>query len=150
MIVGQDVLHVPVAVEVQARRVFPVEEDRAFRRIVQPHQNVEEGGFAGAREAKHTEGLPSTELKAQVDDLTAQMERHRDQPWAVTDAPASFVDRMVGQIVGVDLEVTSIEGKLKLGQNRPAADRASLAAGLAAELPDVAGRLAGLPGMPAD
>tara|TARA_Y100001933_G_scaffold185104_2_gene183928 strand:+ start:21 stop:677 length:657 start_codon:yes stop_codon:yes gene_type:complete len=89
-------------------------------------------------------------LRALVDDLTAQMERHRDQPWAVTDAPASFVDRMVGQIVGVDLEVTSIEGKLKLGQNRPAADRASLAAGLAAELPDVAGRLAGLPGMPAD
>jgi len=39
----------------------------------------------------------------------------------------------VKAIVGVELEIGRIEGKWKLGQNRPAADRAGMAEGLAAE-----------------
>ncbi len=87
-------------------------------------------------------------LRALVEALTDHMERHRDEPWSVADAPAAFVEHMVDQIVGVDLAVSAIEGKFKLGQNRPQDDRVSLSAGLEAEQPDTAARLSGLPGMP--
>jgi transcriptional regulator len=70
--------------------------------------------------------------------LTDRLESARDVPWRVDDAPAEFIDDLARHIVGVDIELTALEGKLKLGQNRAAADRASLAAGLAAERPDIA------------
>jgi transcriptional regulator len=76
-------------------------------------------------------------LRALVEALTNHMEAPRARPWGVDDAPSDFVAQMLDQIVGVDLEIEHIEGKLKLGQNRSAADRASLAAGLAQEQPEV-------------
>lgn len=84
-------------------------------------------------------------LRALVEALTDHMERRRPAPWGVADAPATFVERMLDQIVGVDLAVTAIEGKFKLGQNRPEADRATLSAGLAAEQPETHARLSALP-----
>lgn len=77
--------------------------------------------------------------------LTDHMERQRAEPWAVEDAPADYVERMLGQIVGIDVPVDSLIGKFKLGQNRSPADRDGLTAGLAAERPAVAAALAGLP-----
>ena len=85
-------------------------------------------------------------LRDLVGRLTEHMERHRAAPWAVSDAPADFVQRMVGQIVGIDLPIEWLEGKFKLGQNRSAADRATLAAGVAAELPAILEQLRSLPG----
>lgn len=85
-------------------------------------------------------------LHTLVEALTNHMERSRQAPWAVADAPAAFIERMLDQIVGIDLQVTAIEGKFKLGQNRPAADRATLSARLEAEQPDTYARLSGLPG----
>lgn len=84
-------------------------------------------------------------LRDLVGALTARMESTRDQPWAVEDAPADFVARMLGQIVGVEVDVEHLEGKFKLGQNRSAADRAGLDAGLAAELPETLAALRRLP-----
>ncbi|MFU8814609.1 MAG: FMN-binding negative transcriptional regulator [Pseudomonadales bacterium] len=83
-------------------------------------------------------------LRALVEDLTDHMERNRAAPWAVDDAPADYLARMTAQIVGVDIELEQLEGKFKLGQNRSAEDRASLAMGLAAERLDVAAALAEL------
>ena len=37
--------------------------------------------------------------------------------------PEEFVGRMLNGIVGFEVEVTRLEGKFKLGQNRTAADR---------------------------
>ena len=76
-------------------------------------------------------------LRALVEALTNQMESARSAPWRVDAAPADYVERMVDQIVGVDVEIERLEGKFKLGQNRPAADRATLAQGLEREQPDV-------------
>jgi transcriptional regulator len=64
--------------------------------------------------------------------LTDLHERPRAEPWAVTDAPASFVRAQLNGIVGLRLPITRIEGKRKMSQNRSAADRAGVAAGLAA------------------
>jgi transcriptional regulator len=65
--------------------------------------------------------------------LTTLHESHRDDPWAVTDAPSRFVDGQLRAIVGLELTVTRVEGKAKLSQNRSAADRAGVVAGLLAE-----------------
>jgi transcriptional regulator len=77
-------------------------------------------------------------VRALVTRLTQRHEAGRDQPWHVTDAPPDYVDAMLRAIVGIEIEVTRLEGKFKLSQNRPLDDRASVAAGLQA---DAAGAL---------
>jgi transcriptional regulator len=56
----------------------------------------------------------------------------RGLPWAVTDAPPDFVEAQLRGIIGLRMPVTRLEGKRKMSQNRNAADRAGVAAGLAA------------------
>jgi transcriptional regulator len=78
-------------------------------------------------------------LRAIVTRLTERQERDRPAPWAVTDAPADFIDGMLKGIIGFALPIARLEGKWKMSQNRPAPDRAGVAAGLQAEgRPDVA------------
>ena len=69
-------------------------------------------------------------LKTQIEDLTRFNEAARAEPWAVTDAPAPFVDAMVRGIVGLEIEIARIEGKWKVSQNRPEADRRGVVEGL--------------------
>ncbi len=64
--------------------------------------------------------------------LTDLHERPRAEPWAVSDAPASFVRAQLKGIVGLRLPIARLEGKRKMSQNRSAADRAGVAAGLTA------------------
>jgi transcriptional regulator len=64
--------------------------------------------------------------------LTKLHEEPRARPWAVSDAPADFVAAQLRGIVGVRIPITRIEGKRKMSQNRPEADRRGVAAGLAA------------------
>jgi transcriptional regulator len=77
-------------------------------------------------------------LRVLVTDLTNAHEAGRAAPWAVTDAPAGYIDTQLRAIVGVELAIASIEGKWKMSQNRDAADREGVRAGMAAERPDVA------------
>ena len=72
-------------------------------------------------------------LRAFLESLTSGREARRTKPWHISDAPADYIDRMLASIVGFEIAVSSITGKWKLGQNRSAADRAGVAAGLAAE-----------------
>ncbi len=65
--------------------------------------------------------------------LTDAHEAHRSQPWRVTDAPEVFVTKQLRAVVGVELVVERVEGKAKLSQNRSAADRAGVVAGLRGE-----------------
>ncbi|HTV25601.1 MAG TPA: FMN-binding negative transcriptional regulator [Polyangiaceae bacterium] len=58
-----------------------------------------------------------------VTQLTDEHEAGRPNPWQVTDAPAPFIASLRKAIVGFELTVTRLEGKLKLGQNRTRADR---------------------------
>ena len=64
--------------------------------------------------------------------LTTLQKSSRPEPWAVTDAPKTFVDAQLRGIVGLRLPIARIEGKRKMSQNRSADDRAGVAAGLAA------------------
>ena len=71
-------------------------------------------------------------LVRQIEALTQAREAHRDQPWAVGDAPADFIATQRRAIVGIEIEIADIRGKWKASQNRNAADRAGVVAGLEA------------------
>jgi transcriptional regulator len=70
-----------------------------------------------------------------VDGLSSRFEAGRASPWSVADAPADYIERLLGGIVGVELTVTSVIGKRKLSQNQPAANHAGVVAGLQAGSP---------------
>lgn len=69
-------------------------------------------------------------LRAHVERLTNRKESGADLPWSVSDAPAGYTERMLSAIVGIEIEITRLEGKWKLSQNRPEPDRAGVVAGL--------------------
>jgi transcriptional regulator len=69
-------------------------------------------------------------LRAFVERLTDRYEADRPDRWRVTDAPEAFVEGLLKGIVGIEIPIARIEGKWKVSQNRPGADRAGVAAGL--------------------
>ena len=69
-------------------------------------------------------------LHAFVTRLTDRHEAPRAQPWAVADAPDDYIATMLRAIVGIEIVLSSLMGKWKVGQNRSAADRAGVAQGL--------------------
>ncbi|GAA0756361.1 FMN-binding negative transcriptional regulator [Ideonella azotifigens] len=85
-------------------------------------------------------------LLALLHALTDAHEANQPHPWSVDDAPADYVDSLLKAIVGFRIEVTELQGKWKVSQNRPAADRTGVAHGLAAlpETPAQAAAMAGL------
>jgi transcriptional regulator len=69
-------------------------------------------------------------LRQMVEDLTNRHEHGRADPWHVSDAPAEYVEKLLGAIVGIEIPVTQLIGKWKMSQNRPVADRQGVVAGL--------------------
>jgi len=63
--------------------------------------------------------------------LTDAQERSSPAPWRVADAPADFIENQLRAIVGVEMKISSLEGKWKLSQNRSEADHEGVIAGLA-------------------
>lgn len=72
-------------------------------------------------------------LMGHLHDLTSQHESHRSAPWAVSDAPGDFVARQLKGLVGLEVEINDLAGVWKVSQNRSAADRDGVEAGLRAE-----------------
>jgi transcriptional regulator len=64
--------------------------------------------------------------------LTRRHEAGEPQPWKMSDAPAEHIDNLLQLIVGLEVAVTSLEGKAKLSQNKQARDRLHAAETLAA------------------
>ena len=75
----------------------------------------------------------STWLRRQINDLTEVNEGRLPLQWHVDDAPADFLASQIKGIVGIEFAITRIEGKWKMSQNRPEADRVGVAEGLAAQ-----------------
>jgi transcriptional regulator len=72
-------------------------------------------------------------LRNLVTRLTRRHEDGRERPWTVADAPPDYISGQLRAIVGVELAITSVAAKQKLGQNRGRADQASAAAALRGE-----------------
>jgi transcriptional regulator len=62
-------------------------------------------------------------LRGFVAGLTNTHEMPRAQPWKIDDAPAAYIEKMLGLIVGFEFSIVSLAGKWKVSQNRPQADR---------------------------
>lgn len=71
-------------------------------------------------------------LLAHVTRLTTQSEAGRPAPWAVADAPEEYLAGQIKAIVGFELQITRIEGRWKMSQNRPPEDIDGVVEGLAA------------------
>jgi transcriptional regulator len=82
--------------------------------------------------------------RAIVTRLTQAHEAKQARPWSVEDAPADYVDAMLKAIVCIEIAVDKLEGKWKISQNHPAANRAGVAAGLHAAGGDEAAAMARL------
>ncbi|AKU15282.1 FMN-binding negative transcriptional regulator [Luteipulveratus mongoliensis] len=65
-----------------------------------------------------------------VTELTNHHEGQRDSPWAVTDAPEKFVRTRLKAIVGLEMQVTTVEAKAKVSRDKPEADQAGVLAGM--------------------
>jgi transcriptional regulator len=65
-----------------------------------------------------------------VSRLTDTFEAAQHRPWQVGDAPADYLDKMLAAIVGIEVPIEQLVGKWKVSQNRDAADRAGIVAGL--------------------
>ncbi|MCB5175256.1 FMN-binding negative transcriptional regulator [Microvirga lenta] len=81
-------------------------------------------------------------LMRQIGEMTGQQEAAHPEPWAVSDAPPAFVAAQLKGIVGIEIEIARIEGKWKVSQNRPDADRRGVAEGLRALSDDEPRRMA--------
>jgi len=71
-------------------------------------------------------------LRTQLDALTDHNEASFPEPWAVSDAPADHIDRIMTAIVGVEMVITKMYGKWKVSQNQPTQNQLGVISGLKA------------------
>jgi transcriptional regulator len=70
-------------------------------------------------------------LRNQLEMLTADHEARFAEPWAVSNAPADFTDKLIeAAIVGIEITINRLEGKWKVSQNQPPQNRAGVVQGL--------------------
>jgi transcriptional regulator len=72
-------------------------------------------------------------LLAIVTALTQNHEGRRAEPWAVSDAPADYIQARLKGIVGFEMPLSRLEGKWKMSQNQPAENRQGAREGLRRE-----------------
>ena len=68
-------------------------------------------------------------LRGVVAQLTRDHEKRAEteKAWKMTDAPKEYIAQMLTAIVGIEIEMTKLVGKWKLGQNREERDRVNAA-----------------------
>jgi transcriptional regulator len=71
-------------------------------------------------------------LRAQLEALTTHNEASFSEPWAVSDAPHEFTEKLIGNIVGFEMVISRLSGKWKVSQNQPQQNQSSVAEGLKA------------------
>jgi len=86
----------------------------------------------------------ATWVRALLQTLTAVHEAAQPVPWTLRDAPEEFVARMVASVVGVEIVVSSLAGKVKASQNQPLENRAGVVQALRAQDTDEARAMAAL------
>ena len=69
-------------------------------------------------------------VRQQIVALTAQQESGFTLPWQVDDAPQDFTERLIRQVVGIEIPVSRWMGKWKVSQNQPVGNRDSVVAHL--------------------
>jgi transcriptional regulator len=68
-----------------------------------------------------------TWIRSQLELLTSDNEAEFEHPWAVSDAPHEFTEKLLETIVGIEIIISELKGKWKVSQNRSDSDRLSVA-----------------------
>ena len=123
---GQDVL-------VVFRGVHGYISPNWYESKAQTHRHVPTWNY----EAVHAHGRISVHddekfVRGMVAKLTREQEAAMPQPWKMSDAPADYLAEQLAHIVGIEVELTRLEGKRKLSQNRERRDFDSTVAALQA------------------
>ena len=71
-------------------------------------------------------------VRGLVGRLTRAHETGEPKPWKMADAPRDYIEQMIAAIVGIEIDISEMTGKFKIGQNREARDRLAAAAELQA------------------
>jgi len=66
-------------------------------------------------------------VRRNVSLLTRTHEASEPRPWKMGDSPPEYIDTMLSNIVGLEITITSLVGKVKMSQNRERRDRAGAA-----------------------
>ena len=87
-------------------------------------------------EAVHAHGILTVHdderfLRGLLARLTRHHEATEPRPWKMGDSAPEFIDGMLRNIVGIEINITSLVGKSKLSQNKEARDRLQAADTLA-------------------
>lgn len=61
-------------------------------------------------------------LRGLVGRLTKHHEAAQPRPWRMGDSAQTFINELLASIVGLEIEITRLVGKFKLGQNKEARD----------------------------
>ena len=69
-------------------------------------------------------------LRGQAGRLTKMMEAGQPVPWKMADAPRDYLETMLTSIVGIEIPITRLIGKIKANQNREMVDRVGAIDGL--------------------
>jgi transcriptional regulator len=64
--------------------------------------------------------------------LTDAQEAPRGSRWKVSDAPAGYIEQMIRAVVGIEIPIDRLEGRLKLSQDEDHEDRLGTVEGLMA------------------
>lgn len=81
----------------------------------------------------------TTFLKTQLTDLSRDAEEGimkydgkngREAPWVLADAPERYLELLAKNIIGVEVEITRIEGKFKMSQEMKTGDRQGVVDGM--------------------
>lgn len=64
--------------------------------------------------------------------LTDKHESNSDEPWSISDAPQKYIEKMLPVIVGLEVQIESIEGKWKVSQDKPEINQQGVVEGLQA------------------
>lgn len=97
----------------------------------------------------HAKGLltvhdDATWVRSQMQQITTQQEAPMAQPWAISDAPRDYTDKMIAAVVGIEIVVDEWVGKWKVSQNQPPANQITVREGLERQGTDAARTMAGL------
>ena len=69
-------------------------------------------------------------VRAQLEALTNHNEAVFSEPWAVSDAPVDFTEKLIEAVVGIEMVITRLSGKWKVSQNQPPQNQNSVIQGL--------------------
>ncbi|HUT49525.1 MAG TPA: FMN-binding negative transcriptional regulator [Alphaproteobacteria bacterium] len=114
-----------------------------------PHAYVSPGWYDPANPAVptwnyaaiHAYGVPRiiddpAHLRAQQEALVARFEAGRADPWSLASQREDYIEGMLKGIVAFEIPLARLEGKFKLSQNQPEANRRGAIRGLRKEAGD--------------